>query len=150
MYGDFFVNFRIMPRFRIAIFLKGNFMDWVWARILRISSAYLVKFNSEWYACDRHQKANLLGVLPFHTKISTKTVTAYKRNHLWPWNSLETLIMVPAFSECLFLVPPSPVFGWREKSTHNKSSKTNSSHQTLQAFWPPKTMCHKVVFVYIC
>jgi len=28
------------------------------------------------------------------------------------------------------------------------------SHQTLQAFWPPKTMCpkrgHKVVFVYSC
>jgi len=24
------------------------------------------------------------------------------------------------------------------------------SHQTLQAFWPPKTMCHKVVFVYVC
>ena len=25
----------------------------------------------------------------------------------------------------------------------------SKSHLTLQAFWPPKTMCHKVVFISI-
>ena len=26
----------------------------------------------------------------------------------------------------------------------------SKSHQILQALWPPKTICHKVVFVYVC
>ena len=97
----------------------------------RISSAYLVVSTSECYTCDQHQRANFklgLGVLPYHTKISTKTATADKRNHLWPWNSLDTLIMVSAFSGCLCLITPSPVFGWREKSGPYRTSNTNSSH----------------------
>ena len=41
-----------------------------------------------------------LGVIPLHTEISTKITIAHKQNHLWPWNTLEVLIMllwVPLF-----------------------------------------------------
>ena len=49
---------------------------------LRISSAYLVVFTLEWYACDQCQKAILFVEVRCH---STKTATAYKQNHKTRW-----------------------------------------------------------------
>ena len=60
--------------------------------------------------------------------------------------------MVPAFSGCLS--QPCVWLKGKIKAQQNFKHEIlpqifGESHQTLQAFWPPKTMCHQVIFVCI-